>query len=104
MTEAEWLACEQQPERMLAFLEQKWSERKRRVFAGAWARRVWARWNGYLAHQGVPVAEAFADGRAEKYQALKATQTANFRSVGRGGWEAYQAMKACAAVSSETAF
>jgi hypothetical protein len=60
MTEQQWLASSD-PDEMLGFLGARVSERKRRLFACACARRVWE----FLSREGqkaVRVAEKYADG------------------------------------------
>src|SRR5215204_4919218 len=63
MTEAEWLeGVELGP--MLAFLQGRASERKRRLFAAACCRRIWRRLKDGRSREAVNVAERYADGLA----------------------------------------
>src|SRR5262249_36528310 len=63
MTEAEWLACTD-PEEMLPLLRGKASDRKLRLFACSWARRVWHFITHPDSRTAVEVAERFAEGEA----------------------------------------
>jgi hypothetical protein len=68
MTEAEWLAKQQNPETILNFLRGKGpSDRKLRLFAVACCRRVWNLLTPQQQGQ-VGAAEQFADGRIDKKQ------------------------------------
>lgn len=61
MTETEWRTCDD-PDRMLAFLQDRASDRKLRLFAVACCRRVWDRLPALCCRDAVVAAERFADG------------------------------------------
>lgn len=63
MTEAEWRACTD-PGRMLTFLGDNLSERKRRLFGCACCRTVWELMPDARSRRAVEVAERLADGLA----------------------------------------
>jgi hypothetical protein len=67
MTEAEWLAGTE-PEKMLAFIRAKASERKLRLFACACCRRIWRLLSDERSRKAVKTAERFADGLATRQQ------------------------------------
>jgi hypothetical protein len=67
MTETEWSRATN-PERMLAFLRGRVSERKLRLFACACCRRIWRLLTDPRARQAVEVSEGFADGLATPEQ------------------------------------
>ncbi len=69
MTETEWLACTD-PQKMLASLKDKGSERKFRLFAAACCRRVWDLLGDAQGRQRVEAAEEYVDGQVTE-QALK---------------------------------
>lgn len=60
MTEAEWLECNRMKP-MLAYLQDKASERKLRLFACACVRQKW-RWLNDRLRESIGVAENYADG------------------------------------------
>jgi hypothetical protein len=63
--EAEWRACTN-PQKMLAFLRGKASDRKLRLFVCALARQVWDLLTSERSRRAVGVAERFADGAATR--------------------------------------
>jgi hypothetical protein len=63
VTEAEWLACTE-ADKMLDFLEGKASERKLRLFAVAYTRRVWGNMNEPSSRRTLEAIERYADGGA----------------------------------------
>ena len=62
MTEEEWEACTE-PNRMLSFLRERVSPRKRRLLECALSRSVWQELSDGRSRKAVETAEAFADGR-----------------------------------------
>jgi hypothetical protein len=72
--ERTWLTCTD-PEALLPELHGVASERKLRLFASACVRRVWDLLER-RSRQGVEVAEAYADGRADAWDLIAATQAA----------------------------
>jgi hypothetical protein len=62
MTELEWLECIS-PEEMLAFLGERASPRKKRLFACACVRRIWPLLTDESLRLAVKAAEQFADGK-----------------------------------------
>src|SRR5262249_9700328 len=76
MTEAEWLTSPE-PEKMLAFLDGKASDRLRRLFACACCRRIWHLLSDARRRQAVRVAERFAEGNATLEELTAARQQAD---------------------------
>ena len=62
MSEAEWLACVD-PQAMLAFLREKTTERKLRLFSVACCRHVWNMFDK-IGRDAVELSERYADGLA----------------------------------------
>jgi hypothetical protein len=87
MTEAEWLACAD-PMRMRDFLRGRDSERKVRLFACAYARRVRKKLTDRRGRTAVEVAERFADGLATP-QELGSAATAAARAADESGSRGY---------------
>jgi hypothetical protein len=91
MTRKSWLSCTD-PERMIDFLWEKASERKKRLFACACCRRLWDYWNGVThtnreaatthrrwvraLRNAVQVAERYADAQATGAELEQATSVA----------------------------
>jgi hypothetical protein len=73
MTEQQWLACGD-PERMLAWLGDRFDERDARLFAAACCRRLGALLPDEAGRQAVEVAERRADGlaSAQEWNAARA--------------------------------
>ena len=97
MTEAEWLAGTE-PEKMLAFIRAKASERKLRLFACACCRRIWRLLSDDRSRKAVKTAERFADGLASRQQ-LRAARAyaADADAFAQGGsYYAPAAHAACA--------
>src|SRR5262245_14024237 len=65
MTEAEW-GKSKDPEAMLAFLDDRASQRKARLLACGCCRRVWEGLTDPRSRAGVETAEKFADGQARR--------------------------------------
>jgi hypothetical protein len=78
MTESEWLACTD-PADMQHFLHYKVSERKWRLLACAYCRRVWHLFHDERSRQGIAAVERFADGQI------------NRKKLGQAGSATYQA-------------
>ncbi len=75
MTESEWLNGKD-PRKMLEFLSGWASVRKLRLFAVACCRLVWYEFTSALSRRAVEVAERFADGQADRREALVAKSAA----------------------------
>jgi hypothetical protein len=104
MTEQEWLAAAEPPD-MLRFLAKRASVRKRRLFACACVRRIWHLLADPRSRQGIPVAEAFADGKADKTAVKQAQKVAAAatrpRLLPMGEWSPADAAQVCLLQSTE---
>ncbi len=88
MTEADWLSCTD-PARMLAFLGDKVSSRKLRLFGCACCRRIWDLLADPRSRQAVETTRRFADGLvpARKLRAAKAAAGSACREASHAFWE-----------------
>src|SRR5436190_18331168 len=87
MTEAEWLECED-PRPMLEFVRRRVSERKRRLFVCASARRSLHLASDLRTRRALEVAESYADGlvgKSELQQARAQAEEADIGFPGAGG-------------------
>jgi hypothetical protein len=96
MTEAEWLVAPEAAE-MLWFLGKKAGVRKRRLFACASVRRIWHLLDDPRSRRAVEVAEAFADGIADKNTAkrVRSEASAAARLTSKGIWSPADAAAIC---------
>jgi hypothetical protein len=85
MTEDEWQTAAE-PHALLAYLRDKASPRKLRLFAVACSRRMWP-WIDPVGQAAVEIAEHFADGLATSEQ-LRAARLACQGAGGRAAWYA----------------
>src|SRR5947209_5976328 len=93
MTEAEWLSGAD-PDRMLAFLSGKVSDRKLRLLLCACCRRVWDQLPDERSQRAVQVAEWYADGQVTEYELAEARTNAVRAAPSRrapAAWAAYWA-------------
>jgi len=65
MTEDQWNTCID-PALMLEFLRRTASERRLRLFACAYTRRLWPQFSDERSKRGIKIAEQFADGLADE--------------------------------------
>jgi hypothetical protein len=111
MTKAEWLGCDD-PGPMLAFVGDKASDRKLRLFACACARQIWGLLTDDRSRQAVEVAERFADGLAGPRSRLRCHQNAYaaYQAAYEDGdttsrnWQASAALAANGAVSHDISY
>ncbi len=75
MTRDDWLTCTD-PALMLAFLRDRASDRKLRLFACAWGRDVWRHPSDERSRDAILTAERFADGEARLAELLAAHRDA----------------------------
>jgi hypothetical protein len=90
MTEAEWLACTD-PHRMYwECLHGRATDRQVRLYACAYARRVWKCLTDPRGRTAVEVAERYADGQATPEE-LRSAARAAVRAAGEAGGREYRA-------------
>lgn len=75
MTEQEWLECAE-PEKMLAYIGAKASDRKLRLFAVACCRRIWHLITAEQARRAVALSEQYADQEVSLYELSLAASNA----------------------------
>ena len=75
MAEAEWLKCTE-PEKMLAFVGAKASDRKLRLFACACCRRIWHLLADERSRRVIEVAERYADGLVSEDECIVCREAA----------------------------
>src|SRR5262245_44754127 len=92
MSEAEWLICAD-PRPMLAFLRDRGSDRKLRLFICACCRALWDHLTDARSRQAVETAERFADGQATRAELAAAREGAEVAAAELGA-EADDAMRA----------
>ena len=110
MIEAEWLACRDR-RAVLAFLTEKVTDRKLRLFACACCRRVWRLMRHEESRRAVEIAERFADGIVGDADRSEARRAAAVVTQARGiapaptdpRWERRAASSAYYAVAGEAA-
>ncbi len=86
MTETEWLAGAD-PQLMLKYLRSKISDRKLRLFAGAYCRRIWGLLTDPRSRAAVLAAEQYADGLITEDE-LKAAREAAWEAAIAAAWVA----------------
>jgi hypothetical protein len=98
VTESEWLSCAD-PEKMLAFLRGKATNRKLRLFAVACVRRVWHLLTDARSRDAVEGAERYVDGHLNEEDFLEVfLSAANALDGISGRFAIYAASAACASV------
>ena len=89
MTEEEWLICRDLT-RMSHLLAERYSERKRRLFACACCRRIWHLLADPRSRRAVEVAERYADGTATAGELDSVRQCARATTLTEAGEQVHR--------------